>query len=341
MWKNYGLVNAKNLDVDHFTTNSGIKIRKIIHPIMKKIISTKTGMETILVSYPGLNKNTNYIFAAGHSFPGEVATNLSNIDRSVYTLVGTTDQVDHNPEMYFLWLNGMIYVNKLSKYSRKEAYKKMVRILNSKTSLMMFPEGVLNNTENKDCVSLYPGIYHLSMETNIPVVPIVSNYNMEENYALVAAGNPINFNGFNKKNALIMLRDELATLRFNLCRMNLNEARNLNKVLSPQEFLKLNHELVPEVKRDDLKGNLHLKHLENRKKIYDAVKWNDVNCFDEEIMTYKEKGITNIDEVYDFVNKIDFRNNLELVNIIAPLMPLLEEYERYDVKKYMKANFNK
>ena len=125
MWTNIGLDKAKNLNSEKFTTNNGIKIRKIIHPLMKKIIKAKTGKEVIIVSYPTLEKGRNYIFAAGHSFPGDIVTDLAAIDRSTYTLIGTTDQVDHNPEMYFLWINGLIYVNKLSSESRKESYKKM------------------------------------------------------------------------------------------------------------------------------------------------------------------------------------------------------------------------
>ena len=219
---------------------------------------------------------------------------------------------------------------------------KMKRILLSNSSVLLFPEGVLNNTENKDCVSLYPGVYHLQKETGVKIVPIVSNYNREGNFALIAASNPVSFEDLDKKEALIQLRDELATLRFNLCRMKLEDARKLDHILSPSEFLKLNPELTPEVKREDLNGNLHLKHMEERKKIYDAVKWNDGNCFEEEIMTYKEKGIYDFNEVYDFINKIDFsQKDGEIIRILAPLMPLLEEYETYDIKEYMKRAYTK
>ncbi len=187
---------------------------------MKSIIKMANDKKTILISYPKLNKDENFIFAAGHSFPGDIGSNLSCIDRSTYTLVGTTDQVDHNPQMNFLWANGIIYVNKLNPDSRKESFKKMSRILNSGTSVMLFPEGVLNNTENLNCVTLYPGFYHLAQETNKRVVPIVANYN-EEDVVYVAAGNPIDCTNKSKDEAKIELRDALATLRFNLSRITL------------------------------------------------------------------------------------------------------------------------
>ena len=71
------------------------------------------------------------------------------------------------------------------------------------------------NTENLNCETLYPGFYHLSIETGKAVVPIVANYNVEENIVLVAASNPIKFEGKSKAEAKIELRDTLATLRFN------------------------------------------------------------------------------------------------------------------------------
>lgn len=172
VWTNHCLKRIKNLDASHFTSDYGIRIRRLLFPIMKAIIKIANGKKCILVSYPKLEDKESYIFAAGHSFPGDVGSNLSLMDRSAYTLVETTDQVDHNPQMNFLWANGLIYVNRFDSSSRKEAYKKMVRILASGTSVMLFPEGRPNNSENLDCVTLYPGIYHLSLETGKKLSPL-------------------------------------------------------------------------------------------------------------------------------------------------------------------------
>lgn len=342
VWTNHYLKRVKNLDVDHFTSDLGIKIRRGMYPLMNAIIKRANGKECILVSYPKLEDKENYIFAAGHSFPGDIGSNLSVIDRSVYTLIGTTDQVDHNPQMNFLWANGLIYVNKLNSASRKEAYKKMVRILKSGTSVMMFPEGVLNNTENLNCVTLYPGVYYLAQETCKKVVPIVANYNVDDNIVLIAASNPISFEGKSKDDAKSELRDTLATLRFDLSRMSTSQAKSLTNVLSPDEFLKLNPELKAEVKRMSLTGDLHQQYLELRKRIYNEVKWTNGDCWEEEIMTYKEHGVYDFEDVYSFIDKVDF-DKLELDDFILLRQVLEEKQERekYDVKTYMKRNWNK
>ena len=341
-WKNLLLVNSKNLDAEHFTSDTGIKIRRVVYPILNAIIKVANGKKVYLVSYPELDEKKNYIFAAGHSFPGDIGSNLSVIDRPTYTLVGTTDQVDRNPQMNFLWANGMIYVNKLDSDSRKESYKKMVRILNSGTSVMLFPEGVLNNTENLNCGTLYPGVYYLALETGKEVVPIVANYNHEENVVLIAASNPICFEGREKDEAKKELRDTLATLRFNLSRMTTEQAKSLKRVLTPEEFLSYNPDLNVELKRDSLTGDIHMKYLELRKNIYNEVKWFNSECFDEEIMYYKENGVTNFEDVYAFLDNIDFSTKSpEVYSLLQPVLKLKREKEKYNVKEYMKKNWNK
>ena len=342
IWNNYGLISSKNKDAQHFTSDFGITLRKKMLGVMKLIIRSNLGLETIIVSYPKLNKNESYIFTAGHSFPGEIVTNLFAIDRNVYTLVGTTDQVDHNPQMYFLWLNGLIYVNKLDNASRQEAYKKMKRILNHGSSVLMFPEGVLNNSENLNCVTVYPGFYHLACESNKKIVPIVSNYNYDEKYILVAAAEPIDLTVYSKYEAMDLLRDVIATLRFDLSRMTLSEARNINRVLTPDEFYHLNPNISVELYREELQGDIHLQYMEQRKKIYDEVHWTNPNCFDEEIMSYNDKRYTSFEEAFSFVDDIVLADkNVAVSSIISPILARRKEINKYDFKQYMKDNWHK
>ena len=339
------LMEAKKLGPDEFTTEEGIKNRKKCYKVLNSIIKRANGKKCILVSYPELDPDENYIFAAGHSFPGDIGSNLSVIDRNVYTLVGTTDQVDHNPQMKFLWLNGLIYVNKLDQLSRKDSYNKMVRVLNL-TSVMLFPEGVLNNTENLNCEHLYPGVYFLSLETGKKVIPIVANYNKEENVVLIAAGNPISFEGKTKEEGIRELRDMLATLRFDLSRMTTEQALSLGRVLTPDEFLKINPEVKVEMERSSLKGDIHLQHLKYREEIYKEVTWTSTECWDEEITPYIPKNIVNYEDAFSFIHNIDFDKIKPEYYVF--LRQILEEVERreaykqkYDIKDYMKKNWNR
>ncbi len=313
-WKNVGLISAKNKDVDHFTSDKGIEIRRKIYPFVKKLIKMSITKNVMVENYPILEEDTPYIFAASHLFPDEVGINLSVIDRNAYVLLGTTDQIDHNPEMYIAWLNGMIYVNKLDQKSRKECVEKMARVLNAGTSILMFPEGVLNNSENQYCVNLYTGVYYLAKKTNKLVVPMVSHNECDSKDVYVSVGNPIDFSNMEKKEALNYLRDTLSTIRFN--------------IMSHYDSLV----------RTELEGDLHQKHLEERKKLYDQVKWTQ-DVWDEEITPYVESNYTTPQQVRESLEnvKINYNN----AYILAPILNEIEYDKKYDIKRYMKKNWNK
>ena len=314
MWNNIGLIKAKNLDSEHFTSDVGIKIRRIINPVVRKVVSKTIDKEIVVLDYPVLDKNEAFIFAGGHLFPGEIESNISVIDRNAYVLIGTTDQVDHNPSMYGAWINGMIYVNKLNQDSRTESQKKIKRILNSGSSVLMFPEGVLNNSENLLIMPLYPGIYYMSLETGKRIVPIVSHTENGMDKIYVKAGKPICFEGLSKLEALKLLRDELATLRFDI----------ISK-LEPLE-------------RKKLTGDIHQQHMEYRRDVYREVKWHS-DVWDEEIMVYHGHDIVSPEEVRATFDSVDITP--ANANIFGPTLVKRLEDKKYDFKNYMKENWNK
>ena len=42
------------------------------------------------------------------------------------------DQIEHNPQMYAAWANGMIYVDRTDKQNRHDAVSKMEKVINHK-----------------------------------------------------------------------------------------------------------------------------------------------------------------------------------------------------------------
>ena len=105
--------------------------------------------------YPKLEKDMPYIFASTHYFNEDIIAALATVDRSAYALIGTTDQVENNTLMYAAWAYGLIYVDRRSQESRKQSILKMEHVLNNGTSVIMYPEGGWNNTENLICKRLF------------------------------------------------------------------------------------------------------------------------------------------------------------------------------------------
>ena len=206
---------------------------------------------------------------------------------------------------------------------------------------MLFPDGVLNNSENMNCGTLYPGVYHLAIEAEKKVVPIVSYYNYENQVVYIAADNPIDFNNMEKEEANTMLRDKIATIGFNLARISYEQAKKINRILTPEEFVKLNPEPDIELYRKDLTGDIHLAYMQKRKRIYNEVKWITPN-WDEEIMHYKEHGIILPEDAISYIDNIDFsQKSPEIIEILSPVLKRRLEYRKYNFKDYMKKNWDK
>lgn len=97
MWKNVLLTRVEKSTPETFTTSFGIKFRRLIKPILRPILRLAVGRKIHIESFPELQKDVPYIFASTHSFVDDVIVNYTCVDRSAYMLIGTPDQIEHNP----------------------------------------------------------------------------------------------------------------------------------------------------------------------------------------------------------------------------------------------------
>ena len=314
VWKNRLLSRIKYHTAENFTTDFGIKMRRFIWPLVHfAICHFGVNKPYEVKRYPKVEKGKPCIFAAGHLFTEEVATNLTVLDRSTWVLVGTTDQVDYNPRFLFLWLCGVIFVNKKDGSLRQDAFKKMKRILDSGSSIILYPEGGLNHSENEYIRHLFPGIYHLSKATEAPIVPIISEEVSNGAKIHIAAGEPINAWEMEKDEALAEVRGAMSTLRFEL---------------GDSEV----------VERKSLVGDLHMSHMQNRLDGYLETKWVNPD-WDEEMMYYTKPGYVSYEEAFGALDNV--KVTPENAHIIAPVLARLEECRRYDLKRFIKDNWKR
>ena len=300
---------------DNFTTNIGISIRRTIYPLLKPLLKLATKRRIIVEHYPNLKKGKPYIFASTHYFDEDIIANLATLDRNAWSLAGSTNQIENNPLMIFNWLTGIIYVDRLSSESRKDSIKKMKRILSAGSSVILFPEGGWNNSENLLVQKLFSGAYYLSHDLSIPVVPISVFHDDNSSEIYIYADEPLLLFDFDKQIANTILRDTLAT--------------NLYKLME---------EHSKPIYRSGLSYDLHLEYMEKRKKEYMRVHWTR-DVWEEELTSYKDKCIADFSDVYSFLDYIEINKNNAY--ILAPLISCRIENEKYDFKKYMHENWNK
>ena len=228
-YKNLFINQLNTKDVDHFTTDTGLFLRKktngafrklcniftnatIIRedtpdyasdeeyyrnlkpdriPLSKYPLSTKKNANNIVVErYPKLDKEESYIFVGSHVCPEDIETMLNIIDRNAYLILGSVENLNYNPEVYLSWLNGMIVFNVLDQNERSTLPAKMERVLQTQ-SILIFPEGSHNYDLNKLIKPLYDGPVNLALKTGKKIVPVVLVKDYENNIAYLDVGNPI------------------------------------------------------------------------------------------------------------------------------------------------------
>lgn len=139
--KSTGLKRFETATVDTFTSDVGLKTRKLLNFLWRRMLKLGIRRKVFIEKYPKLEKGKKYIFVCNHSFDEDVISLLYTIDRNAYVLNGTTDQTEHNPVFIAMWVNGMIYVNRQDTQSRKDSLQKMKRVLSAGNSVMLFSEG--------------------------------------------------------------------------------------------------------------------------------------------------------------------------------------------------------
>lgn len=316
MWRNILLTRVEKSTPKTFATPFGFKFRKIIKPVLRPILRLASGRRIHVESYPKLEKGVPYIFASTHGFVDDVITNYACVDRSAYMLVGTPDQVEHNPLMYASWLCGMVFVDKTDPQNRKDSVEKMVRCLGNGTSVIVYPEGSWNNTENLLVQPLFASPWILAQRTGCKVVPVAMHQEYKKKDIWYRAGEPMDLSGMEKKEALDKLRDAMATMTYELM---------------------ADHATI--LKRSELGPEPRLDYIDERMREYLCTNWTR-DDWAMEVTIYRDKTLPPTPEVvrasFDNV-KVTAKN----AAILAPILARREEDTRYDLVKYMQQNWNK
>lgn len=310
---NTGLKWYETADIDNFTSNVGIKLRKAINSPWRRILKLGISKKVIMEQYPVLAKRKAYIFCVNHSFDEDVISAICGIDRNVYVLQGTTHQMEHNPIFYALWLNGMIYVNRLEEQSRKAAVLKMERILQAGNSIMLFPEGGYNNTENQLVMPLFASPYILSKKLEVEVVPFITFHDCGTKDIYIRAGEPMALWKYGKWEALDMLRDAMSTIVYEIMR-----------------------EHTEPVRRADLGEDSRRDYMEIRKGVYACQKWYE-DVWEEELTHYPGHGVTEPTRARDYIDRVHV--TVENAGVLAEVLRRREEDKRYDFIQYLRDTF--
>lgn len=204
-----------------------VKIKKIIHPLLLKIIPTQRTFELKLLNQCPRVVGAK-IFAMNHSNCHDALIAGEAIREHFFVLVGK--QRLEILDRIFFWMNGVIYVNRKNKKSKLKSVDKMDRLLKIGENILMYPEGTWNLTPSKPILPLYWGIIDLAKSAKVPIVPLIAEYTKRECW--VKFGAPIYLDeNMSKQDGIMILADEMATLKWDIWEIQgiYGESANLKK----------------------------------------------------------------------------------------------------------------
>lgn len=317
--KNIFINKLEKSNINNFTSNFGLKFRRIAHRqisfLFRICIRLFYKKKVIVDERVKLDKDKCYIFASNHSFYLDGSAVMASVDRNCYSLFGATEQLYFDIHTYFIWLSGLIYVNRFDKQSRRDSIDKMNRVLRAGNSILIFPEGRWNDTENLLCQKLFAGPYNLSLQNKIEVVPVSVYSEPSCKNIYVSYGKPLKLYDYEKDKALQMLRDSMATMFY-------------------EQILKYSTPFS----RSKVKGDIHFKYMDERMKEYSMAKWRSDYLWDDELFIYKA-GDVDIEDVWKDIDKVWIdKNNIDK---FYELLIDLKRIKKYNFKDYMNENYRK
>lgn len=185
------------------------KLHELLFPFVKNI--SKKYIHGELIIENNLSYKGSVIYAVNHTNVSDTPVVFHTLNKQAYILAGTKsqkliDSIGFN-------LNGVVWVDRHSAKSRKKSTEKIYKILSSGGSVMWFPEGTWNLTDNLLMLPMRYGIVKMAAKANVPIVPISIHYAGNKIYSTVGEPIIIGINE-NATTAITRLRDTMATMKY-------------------------------------------------------------------------------------------------------------------------------
>ena len=358
--RNFFITNLHKKDVNHFTSDVGLFLRRKLDSPFKKLcnlftnvtivrvkgnnglsdeeyysgldmmyvprevysLSTKKNANNIVLErYPELERGESYIFVGNHTCPEDIETMLNIIERNAYLILGSVEVLKYDPEMYLSWLNGMIVFDTLDSQMRKDLMPKMERVLQT-NSILIFPEGSHNYHPNKLINHLFDGPINLALKTGKKIVPICLVRDEEHRVSYIDVCNPIDV-GRLQVNVQDYFPREAESEKY---RIKALSAYLRDKMATSVYHLNARH--IEPLSRSS-HGDLEAKFIEDY--VNDAfikLKWRH-DVFDAEYLTKKSDADKEYEEVVEVLSGIG----------IKEWVLKMWDLERKDVPNNMRKRF--
>ena len=321
--RNSFLNYLKDPNPENVLSEKGVKIRQEINPVIRTGLPLMIPYRMNVIKRAEMPEGKPIIYAPTHGFKDDVACSIATMDDHAYILFGSLPQFYNTIDGITAWAIGSIIVDRTDPESRKASFPKMVYAQELGSNLMWFTEGVWNISINAMVLKLYSGIYDIAKETGALVAPVATLVDKRTCYSLLDEA--FDITQYNKAEGIQILRDKMATARWELMReaaIKRNKKGKFNR----------STEIVYRDKRDRLPISTDVDRMNDRyfnsplgQAVYDrpidsynpvTQKWNkyverlirQVKCYDrvvEAAVAYKDKTIWEQEDVFNYNIEVD------------------------------------
>lgn len=193
--------------------------KDVIRPVLSLIASFRVPYKVIIEEPCHLLQDKPVIYAVNHFCFADTPIMGRITPKRSYILLGK-QRLRFSDWLYFM-LNGVIFVDRKDKEDMAASKQAMSAYLNKGRSIVMFPEGTWNLTENQLMLPMKWGIIDIAKETGAQIIPTVLEYDREQKKCFVRFGAPLTFSPEDSKaDAIVTLRDTMATMRWEFWERN-------------------------------------------------------------------------------------------------------------------------
>lgn len=199
----------------------GMPIHNAFHcmlvPVIRLLRKLRKIDLIIIGNKQSIQKNKSVIYACTHIGGFDIESLFEAIKVPCWLLLADPKEIYLNFDGIMLWLNGVICFESNDKQDRAIAKDRARELLESKGSLMIFPEGAWNIYESLPVMPLFWGTADLAIKANVPIVPIAIERYREKYYVNIGEAIEEHLHTDIDRNILTQkLSDCLATLKWEI-----------------------------------------------------------------------------------------------------------------------------
>ena len=205
----------KRFEWGHQSKN--IRLREWCYPIFRVFLAVDRQFrkQTITIINLPPKEKKQFIFACTHIGENDLESIYEKLGRGCWWFVGDPCFMYRNISGLFVYLNGVMFLDTGDRDDRRIAYLRSIDLLKAGGSLMIYPEGAWNGSENLPVMPLFSGSAKMAMETDTPIIPVaIEQYDKR---FVINFGSELRTEDFRSSAELTQtLRDAMATLKWGI-----------------------------------------------------------------------------------------------------------------------------